>query len=485
MKHNILKRSIAGLIAVSMLLPVGACGTEKEKAEKTKPVVEKMDEEKVYSYAIDAIGGNDVMPIAGFYGPYELGHSYMGVSVPNYISDDIFSKLSDCGINLIQQSNLDAKEEPEGQVRMLELADKYGIGVYVRHSDIYGLHRDNLASLEEMSEIINLYANYPAFAGVDVIDEPGTEYWWNTLPQGYISDYVETVERLKKLDIGFGVNAITAGPAAEEMFTKYLTEFCSTLKPQYLCHTNYTFHDAPDGTNDDDLHKDMSTALWKLDKIRSYAEEYNIPFWRYVAAGGQMNDDGTAYDSKSYYPNEGQTLWEVNTSLAYGVKGIAWFTLIEPLHFSYAKSEPYYDSERCGLIGVWGNKTQFWYYAQKANEQIEAVDHVLMNAVNKGVLVYGKNAKADTSGNEAVISGDSWRELRDVDGSAMVGCFNYKGKSAFYVVNYEFQYRQKITLDLLDAYNLTVIQQAETSRVKTDSLTLDMEPGEGVLIVVD
>ena len=481
MKYKILKRSLASLLAASMLLSIGACG--KEVA--VEPVViEPMEAEEVYAYSPNAIGGKDVMPIAGFYGPYQLGHSYMGVSVPNYISDEIFSKLSDCGINLIKQSNLDAKSDPESQKQVMELAEKYGMGVYVRHSDVYGLHRDNLPSLEDMSEVVNQFANYSSFAGMDVIDEPGSEYWWDKLPQGFVSDYVKTIEQLKELEVGFGVNAIGTQPTTGEIYDKYLTEFCSTLKPLYLCHTNYTFNAHPDSVEDTEHHKRMRNSLWLMDKIRSYAEEYNIPFWRYLNGGGQMNDAGTGFDSAPLYPNEGQTMWEVNISLAYGAKGLSWFTLIQPLHFSYAKSQPY-DSQRNGLLGVWGNKTQYWFYAQKANKQIAAVDHVLMNSVNKGVLVYGENAKADTAGNAAVIEGTSWRELQNVDGSSVVGCFNYQGKSAYYVMNYEFQYKQKITLDLYDSCNLTVIQQAETSHVNAKTLTLDLEPGEGVLVVVD
>ena len=228
----------------------------------------------------------------------------------------------------------------------------------------------------------------------------------------------------------------------------------------------------------------MRSSLWRLDLLRSYGEKYQIPVWRYLNGGGQMNDSGNPFDSEAYYPTEGQMHWEVSTSLAYGVKGLSWFTLIQPLQFSYAKTEPY-DSQRNGLLGVWGNKTQFWYYAKSANEQVAAVDHVLMNSAHKGVIVSGENATNDTKGFDAILEGKSWRELANVDGSALVGCFNYQGKTAFYVANYEFKYKQKITLDFLNSYDLTVIQQTETSRVNTNTLTLDMEPGEGVLIVVD
>ena len=67
----------------------------------------------------------------------------------------------------------------------------------------------------------------------------------------------------------------------------------------------------------------------------------------------------------------------------------------------------------------------------------------------------------------------------------MIGCFNYHGKSALYVVNYEAEYAQKVTLNLQDAYNLSITQSGENSKVKTNTLTLDMQPGDGVLVVFE
>jgi hypothetical protein len=67
----------------------------------------------------------------------------------------------------------------------------------------------------------------------------------------------------------------------------------------------------------------------------------------------------------------------------------------------------------------------------------------------------------------------------------MIGCFNYQGKSAYYVVNYDNEYAQKVTLEFWDNYDMKVIQNAETEYVNTDNLKLTMEAGEGVLIVME
>ena len=62
---------------------------------------------------------------------------------------------------------------------------------------------------------------------------------------------------------------------------------------------------------------------------------------------------------------------------------------------------------------------------------------------------------------------------------------NYQGKTALYVVNYDTVHAQKIKLDFVDDYQVTVIQNAEESRVNTDSLELTFSAGNSALIVFE
>lgn len=108
-----------------------------------------------------------------------------------------------------------------------------------------------------------------------------------------------------------------------------------------------------------------------------------------------------------------------------------------------------------------------------------------MNSVNKGIIATGDDAKKDNKDSQFLIEGDGWRELEGVEGDSLIGCFNYKGKSAFYVVNYDTEYAQKITLRLTKRYNLSVIQGAKEAFISADALELTLAAGEGVLVVVE
>ena len=141
---------------------------------------------------------------------------------------------------------------------------------------------------------------------------------------------------------------------------------------------------------------------------------------------------------------------------------------------------------RIGILGGFGHRTRFWHYSKELMTHVRVIDEVLMNSNNKGVIVpLEESRKSFNEDDTYILDGNSWRELKDVKGNVMIGCFNYNGKSAFYVVNFSHEFAQKITLDFYDKYKMEVTQNAEKSYVEASSLKLDLLAGEGVLIVME
>ncbi len=469
MRINVVKRVIGSLLIGVQLLCLCSCGERQVS-------IEPMEQEDVYTFSFDCLGGTDVMPISGFWGPSAAGYSVDGQSLPDYYSDEIFQLLAECGINLFTYSSTDYVKYPNQVIQMLELGEKYNIGITVTDTLISTPREDEAISLEEMAARITKYSNYTSFAGVYVRDEPGS-LTFKPSPDGSgnISAYAPIFQNLSKLDIwGYGSLYPVWMETDYDGYNKMVEEYCETCDPMMLCFDHYPW----DGI------RTKESFFYNMDVIRRYANKYEIPFWSFVQAGGQFNDAKEYFDSKELFPSEGEIQWSANVALVCGAKGIAYFPMIQPYHFAFAETDRM-DFQRNGLLGAWGNKTQWWYYAQNLNKQIAAVDEVLMNAVNKGVIASGEDAKKITDGLEMVIKEDTWREVESVEGSALVGCFNYRGKSALYVMNYEDAYAQNITLNLRDVYNLDIVQNAEHSIVSTDVVELDLKAGEGVLIVFE
>ena len=469
-------RAIFSILMCTILL--AGCSPSMNIKNSTDAKIMEPEESKAVS--VSFIGGKDVMPITGYIGPYEQAYSADGDVFPDYITDEYYKMISDCGINLITYSFTDYSSSPEAVKKNLELGEKYGVGIFVTDNNVLGKTEQENVTVEELTKEIVNYSNYKAFCGMYMVDEPQTTYYQMGDGSRLLTKYKQVADLLhNKLDILSYCNLypIIDLTKNKENYEKYVKEFCDILQPKVLCWDYYPFDAYREGK--------MEVYFYNMDLIRKTATERGIPFWAYIQAGSQWNDDQEYFDSvKPYYPNEFQFNWNVNTSLAMGAQGIQYFPLIQPYHFAYAETDGW-DFERNGILGAVGNKTQWYYYAQQINEHIATIDEVLMNSVNKGVIVTGEQAISDMAMTSCVIESGTFNQLKSISGETMVGCFNYNGKTALYVVNYSMENAQKITLDFASSQNVQMIREAEKSYVKGSSLTLDMAAGEGILLVLE
>lgn len=476
------KSVLAGTLGFVMIAGMmGGCGQSENNTVNVK--IEDMEIEEVYGKSYDIIGGKDVMPIAGYYGPHSASISYNGQQPIDYVSDTMFQAIADCGVNLLTSSPDNYDRVPLSVKKQLELGEKYHIGLFVTDEKLTATDKlgSNVASEKEIAERLMEYSNYPAFAGLYIVDEPTSQSYLADVygEERSLDKYAPLTDIVaNKLQINTFCNLLkVTGNGIKDGYEAYVKEFCETMNPDFLCFDYYIMDEPNVGTE--------SLYLWNIALMREYGEQYGIPFWNCIQAGGQWNDAVSRFDSAELYPNEGEIDWAVNVNLAFGAKGICWFPLIQPLYFANAETEPY-DFSRNGLIGAWGNKNQWYYYAQAIHKHIGVIDEVLMNSKSKGVLATGEQSMKDAKDTRgALLEGDSWRELRSVDGDALIGCFNYRGKTALYVVNYSQDYAQDITLKFQDSYKVKVVQKAETSYAEGKSMTLKMTAGDGVLLVFE
>lgn len=471
MKSNCKKmiRVMALLLAVAML--VGCASSARD----TNQTIQPLPKEESNAVSLDFLGGKDVMPVTGYFGPYINSYFVDGDHLADCITDEFFQKIADMGINLLTYSPTDYAVAPGLVKQILDLGEKYDVGIFVTDTNVTNKKGGREVTKEEVAkELINYY-DHPAFCGMYVIDEPNGKDYIRSQSQGMISDYANLVDVLQNdFNTLVYVNLLGAGEFERNRtdYTKYVEEFCETLKPKVLMWDYYVYGDG-----------NMDGYFWSLNLMRKQAEKYNIPFWSYIQAGGQWYEDDDYADGK-YYPNEAEFTWNVNTALAFGVQGIQYFTAIQPGSFCWVNSDEG-DFERNGLIGAAGNLNQWYHYAKNINTHIAAIDEVLMNSVNKGIIVSGNTKKTELDTVEYIIKSGQFQELQGVSGDAMIGCMNYHGKTALYVVNYSTEYAQHITLNFNETQNIRQIQNAETSYVKAKNLTLDMAAGEGILLVLE
>ena len=435
-----------------------------------------MKQEESKAVAIEYLGGKDVMPITGYFGPYPHQHD----GFPDYFTEEIFRLISEAGINLMVYSYADYATMPELVEKNLTYGEKYGVGVFVTDNSLVENENPETLTLSVVEKQIAKYKNCKSFCGMYVVDEPTASYYCDADGSRLMKKYEKVANILQKdLDLLCYLNLLPIVNMEENCrknYECYVDEFCDTLNPKVVMWDMYPFDKSREGK--------MEIFFYNMDVIRSAAKKRGLPFWAFIQAGSQWNDEWGRFDSvKPYYPNEAQFDWSVNASLAFGAQGIQYFPLVQPYQFTMTKTGEG-DFERNGIIGAMGNKNQWYYYAQTINKHIVAIDEVLMNAVNQGVIASGKQAVKDMEFTTCMIETGSYEELQSVAGDALIGCFNYQGKTALYVVNHSFEHAQQITLQFDGVQNLKMIQNAKETQTSGESLTLDMAAGEGVLVVI-
>ena len=488
-----------------------------------------MDKADSKAVSFDFIGGDLVMPIAGYYGPYPFYVSgYQGKHEEIlYITDDMFKAIADMGINLILYSDTDYNRNKDKQavIDTLNFGEKHGIGIFVTDSFVHGKAGSESISVSDLKNRIANYAEYPAFCGMYLVDEPSTSYYMQGEDDtNNIDKYGLLANALQyDLDLYCHMNMYpwsrTSGE--KEAYDQYVNEFCNTLKPRILSWDKYPFESSDT----------LDVYFYNMSLMREKSEQYHVPFWAAIQAGGNWTN------ANATPPNEAQFYWNVNTCLAFGAQGIHYFPLLQPMQFanSGTKEEPIWDYDKSGLIGADGKPNSgddakangAWYdYAKSINKQIAAVDEVLMNAKNLGVIVNAaeegekgeawfdieevKSVLDDTTLASCVLkagidteyyvekgfldykstntkpdTGLVWQELRNVDGDVLIGCFNYNGKTALYVVNYDMDSEQKITLNFDETHAIRMTRKAATTTQTADTWELTMDAGEGVLLVLE
>lgn len=488
MKKRLFIKSCALLLSGCILLSLVACGGDK--MEKINDAGNNYKSAKTYTagsndaITFGVLGGDEVMPIGVFYGPYGLSNdssaSENGIVTPDYLTDEIFTLLKDSGVNFIAQSQDQWNVSRENVRKALSFCEKYGIGYFVSDGR---LAYTNTA--ERMTELIRDYIDLPNVLGVHLRDEP-------TLSEA---------EQLSAV-----VKAFNASAAGKEKYAyvnlfpsysstlklggkhyDYMTTFINEVNLPFVSYDNYPFS----FKNQDTTTAIPSNYFYDLSTARKVAKENGKPFWVYIQTGGQWESKvGVASDP--IFPNEGETLWNINTSLAYGAKAIQYFPFLQPVHFSDA-GEAGKDYTRNGMIGVAGNVNRWYYYVQKANRQIDAIDHILMKSESKGVIASGFWKARLIEEDKPDAKSDFWRELKNVSSTGetgvIIGCFDYnyegnKSRSAYYVVNGSSTEKQTVTLKFDNKYGFDIIQRAKTFGVAGKTVTITLEGGEGVMLAL-
>lgn len=466
-------KKILSLLISFLLIIVVSCGVINEDPEdntgKDDPVIDNPDNPPII-----IIGGDDdgeeeedvtystynsywmkqfdykTMTIAGFNACPNMVMDY----TKNFATKESLTLLKECGINTAYALYETLPGNSEDVQNILSACDELGLSYIVRL--MAG------SSKLAISSALTPFLGSKSLGGFFVSDEPGYRMFQSLKKSN------DTVESIMP-GLLYHMNLFpdyasekqlyrSASDSSEKKeggytYEEYVDDYLEICNPQILSYDNYPFP-----TNFPSLRPNY---FGNLVFIRDKAEEKGIPFWIYIQCYG---------DRWMRVPHEADILWQVNTGLTFGCKGIQYFCYYQPS----------YDFDGC-LVDVNGQKTELWGYVKKANEQIAAVDEVLMCSKSMGVILVGSNLLDVPS--SAVLRG--YGSLSSVIGDhSYLGCFDYKGGEAYYVTNGSLTENENIQINFNRGSSGYLVVSGE-KREFSDSVSIDLMPGDGALIVIN
>ncbi|WP_219973470.1 hypothetical protein [Rubrobacter xylanophilus] len=276
--------------------------------------------------------------------------------------------------------------------------------------------------------LLKRYGSHPALAGINLFDEPHRQLF------GLLSGARGILQ-----EAGAGLLPyINVWPSYASLhalgtgsYERYLELYLSVVRPPVLSFDHYPLLSGGGITGD---------YFYNWAVIRRFSLRAGIPTWVFIQSVGF---EGRAVGlAPRRTPDGPELLWQVNVALAYGAKGIQYFTYwtpentpTSPVRFGSA------------LVSRDGRRTPLYGHARDVNSYLKSVGRVLLPLVSESVVHAGeRRLPRGASG----FRRDGW--LHSVAGSPVIlGRFRRPGhRNVRYllVVNRSSSRAAKVSLEL-------------------------------------
>lgn len=265
----------------------------------------------------------------------------------------VLNELKDCGFNMA------GFVSPED----VPVVKKVGLKCIVydkRMSNVVsGITKEEID--KRAKDVIAPFKGNPTVRGYYLRDEPTTSMFET------LANWKDAIAREDPKALAY----IDLFPMIIGNYDEYVDKYISMVKPEFLCYDHYALFD--DGSVRDTLYQN-------LEVIRKKAMQQNIPYWNIILSNTHFN---------YALPSQAGFYIQVYSSLAYGVRGIVYFTYIAPSHgnFRDAPLDPYL------------NKTPTWDMVRNVNLQVHQLAPAYLKLKSINVFHY-PNVPAGCSGIE-------------------------------------------------------------------------------------
>lgn len=258
---------------------------------------------------------------------------------------------------------------------------------------------DEAQARENVKSLVQEVGNHPALYGYYLRDEPNAALFPGLAT---VASLIRELSPGKWPYINLFPDYATPHQLGSSNYTEHLEQFVRICQPRIISYDNYSLMD--DGS--------VRENYWSnLEAVRAASKKHGLEFWNIVLAAAHFHyRELTAADFR----------FQVYTTLAYGGRGISYFTYVAPQIGNY----------RMAPVDQFGNETPNWYFMQNVNLQIAKLAPTLLQLASDDVYHFGSvpsGAKRPPA--NALISGVSGDnsvigEFTHTDGSRYVMVVN-------------------------------------------------------------
>lgn len=332
--------------------------------------------------------------------------------------------------------------------KTLDLAARRGLGVWVRDPRFAPRVLKSPSWRERIARAVADYRDHPALAGYLVDDEPVA---------GEFPELSRIVDRFRELDpehlayVNLLPDFIPAKNLGTASYEEYLERFLVEVEPLLLSYDYYPFG------KEKGKKKDRSSFFANLTSIRGAALRHDVPFMLIVLAmpHGPYRD-----------PTEAELAWQVFHALAFGARGVSYFTYWTPPRGGKWNN-------RYGLIEN-GRRTLHYYEVARINRLLSSLAAQL--ATSKSLAV------ADSQGEIGIPFPVG--PIEAVDGGPITaGLFGGpNGELSVLLVNRDYEYGVTAELRLRKGASPPRVFDVESCGWRGSDLHFVLPPGGARLV---
>ena len=178
-----LKKIMSAVISGCLFFLLAACGGNGDEPGLNYVVTEKGEPVEFASLSFDFLGGQDVMPIGGFWGPYDSPDIVVdGKKLPELLDEKYFELVHEAGVNMIVRfQDSSPFTDTTYADKQLSYGEKYGIGIFSQIAEFENFVGRSTSYKEGdplpfpegyLKTALDHFAEYDSFLGLSFTDEP-------------------------------------------------------------------------------------------------------------------------------------------------------------------------------------------------------------------------------------------------------------------------------------------------------------------------